>query len=76
MSVTFDVSSVIMEVVFPKETRSMKYELGRRIAGARRKHGMTQDELMPMRKGLELSIGKNIPGFCHTMDRFLEGAGQ
>ena len=38
--------------------------------------GMTQDELMPMRKGLELSIGKNIPGFCHTMDRFLEGAGQ
>jgi len=28
---------------------------------------------MPMRKGLELSIGNNIPGICNTMDRFLDG---
>jgi len=35
--------------------------------------GMTQSELMPMRKGLELSIGNNIPGICNTMDRFLDG---
>lgn len=36
--------------------------------------GMKQSELMPMRKGLALSVGKNIPGFCNMMDRFLEGA--
>ena len=35
--------------------------------------GMTQNELMPMRKGLELSVGKNIPVFCKTMDSFLKG---
>lgn len=38
--------------------------------------GMIQSELMPMREGLKLSIGKNIPGFCNTMDRFLEGVGK
>lgn len=38
--------------------------------------GMTQKELMPIRKGLELSIGNNIPGFCGMMDRFLEGVGK
>jgi len=36
--------------------------------------GMTQRDLMPMRKGLELSIGNNIPDFCNTMDGFLKGA--
>lgn len=35
--------------------------------------GLTQSELMPMKKGLALSIGKNIPDFCYKMDSFLEG---
>ena len=35
--------------------------------------GIKQSELMPMRKGLELSVGKNIPVFCKTMGSFLKG---